>query len=149
MSGLISGSGFIQTTLLRMCFGLVFVGLAVATHTAWSEESPFAPDLDVLTIQPVRAKGDLLPYRFNTSITLTHPTDITPAGSGFGNTPRLHIVVEPKKEVAWSVNSHWQVTQGSDRISLSPVLRFESKDERIEVKPRRNSIWVGWRKAFP
>lgn len=145
MSGLISG--FIQTTLLRMCFGLVFVGLAVAAHTAWSEESSFAPDLDILTIQPVRANGDLLPYRFNASITLARLADV--AGSELGNTPRLHIVAAPQKEIIWSTNSRWQVTPDSDRVSLSPVLRFESKGERVEIKPRRNSIWVGWRKAFP
>lgn len=150
MSNFISGSGFIQAAMLRICVGLIFVGLAVAAHTAQSEESPFAPDLDILTIQPVRANNDrLLPYQFNASITLTRSEDIVPAGSGFGNTPRLHIIAEPKKEAIWSVNSRWQVTPDSDRISLSPVLRFESKGERLEIKPRRNSIWVGWRKTFP
>ena len=150
MFSLISGSGFIQAVMLRMCFGLVFIGLAVAAHTAQSEESPFAPELDILTIQPVRVNGDrLLPYRFNANITLTRSEDAAPAGSGFGNTPRLHIVAEPKKEATWSTSSRWQVTPDSDRISLSPVLRFESKGERFEIKPRRHSIWVGWRKAFP
>ena len=148
MSSLIS-SGFIQAVMLRACFGLIFVGLAVAAHTAQSEESPFAPDLDILTIQPVRANGDLLPYRFNASITLTRSADAAPASSGFGNTPRLHAVAEPGKETVWSTNSRWQVTPGSDRASLSPALRFESKEERVEIKPRRHSIWIGWRKAFP
>lgn len=150
MSNFVSGSGFIQAAMLRICFGLVFVVLAVAAHTAQSEESPFAPDLDILTVQPVRANGDrLFPYRFNASITLTRSEDAAPAGSGSDNTPRLHIVAAPQKEVVWSTNSRWQVTPDSDRISLSPVLRFESKGERLEIKPRRNSIWVGWRKTFP
>jgi hypothetical protein len=33
---------------------------------------------------------------------------------------------------------------------LSPLLLcFESKQERLEIKPRRDSVWVVLRKAFP
>ncbi|MDD5300350.1 MAG: hypothetical protein PHD65_07630 [Gallionella sp.] len=150
MSNFISGSGFIQAAMLRICVGLIFVGLAVAAHTAQSEESPFAPGLDILTIQPVRASADrLLPYHLNASITLTRSAEAAPAGSGFGNTPQFHIVAEPKKEAVWSTNARWQIAPDSDRISLSPVLRFESKEGRFEIKPRRHSVWFGWRKTFP
>lgn len=150
MSTLISGSCSFQAVMLRMCFGLVFVGLAVAAHTAQSEESSFAPDLDILTVQPVRSDTDsLLPYRLNMNIALTRSADTTPAGSGFSNAPRLHLIAEPKKETAWSTDARWKTTPDSDRISLSPLLRFDSKGERIEIKPRRHSVWVGWRKAFP
>lgn len=150
MSSLISsGSDFIQAVMLRVCFGLVFVGLTVAAHTAQSEENPFAPDLDILTIQSVRANGDLLTYRFNASITLTRSADTAPAGSGFSNTPQLHAVAEPGKETVWPTNSRWQVTPYSDHVSLSPALRFESKGGRFEIKPRRHSVWFGWRKTFP
>lgn len=145
-----SVSCYIQAATLRICFGLVFVGLAIAAHTAQSEESSFAHDMSILTIQPVRSGADrLLPYQFNVSVVLTRPADTTPVGAGFSNTPRLHLVTEPKKDTVWPIDAHWQATPDSDRISLSPLLRFESKGERIEIKPRRHSIWVGWRKAFP
>jgi len=36
-----------------MCFGFVFIGLAVVAHTAQTEEGSFAPHLDILTIQLV------------------------------------------------------------------------------------------------
>jgi hypothetical protein len=151
MISLIScGSCFIRAVMLRMCFGLVFVGMAVATHTAQSEENPFAPELEILTIQPVRASADwLLPYRLDTNIALIRPTDATSVGSGSSNTPRLHIVAEPKKEAAWSTKAHWQIAPNNSNASLSPILRFESKGERFEIKPRRHSVWVGWHKAFP
>jgi hypothetical protein len=41
MSSLIPGSCFIQQAM-HLCFGFVFVGLAVAVHTAQSEEGFFA-----------------------------------------------------------------------------------------------------------
>lgn len=150
MSNFISGF-FIQVAMFRICFGLAFVGLAVAAHTAQSEESSFAPDLDILTIQPVRSDADsLLPYRLNMNIALTRSVDTAPIGSGFSNNaPRLHLIAEPKKEAAWSTAARWQVTHDSDSISLSPLLRFESKGERFEIKPQRHSVWVRWRKAFP
>jgi hypothetical protein len=50
MSILFPGSYFIQEAM-HMCFGFVFVRLAVVAHTAQSEEGSFAPNLDILTIQ--------------------------------------------------------------------------------------------------
>lgn len=145
----ISGSCSIQAVMLRMCFGLVFVGLAVAAHTAQSEESSFASDLEILTIQPVRSyAGWLLPYRISMNIALTRSADTAPAGSGLIHTPRLHPVANPKKETAWPTNARWQIARDSDRVSLSPLLRFESVGERIEIKPQLHSFRVVWRKEF-
>jgi len=145
----ISGSCSIQAVMLRMCFGLVFVGLAVAAHTAQSEESSFASDLEILTIQPVRSDAVWPhPYRISMNIALTRSADTTPIGSGLSYTPRLHPVANPKKETTWPTNARWQIARNSDRISLSPLLRFESEGERIEIKPRRHSFQVVWRKEF-
>jgi hypothetical protein len=150
MSSLIPGSCFIQEAM-HLCFGFVFVGLALAAHTAHSEEGSFAPNPDILTIQLVRSDADwLLPYRLNTNVALTRSGDSAPAGSGFSNTPRLFLVAEPKKEAVWSTNARRQITSDSGCSSLSPLLLcFESKQERLEIKPRRDSVWVVLRKAFP
>lgn len=140
---------FIQAAMLRMCFGLLFAGMAVAAHTAQSAEGSFARDLDILTIRPVPERsGWLFPYRIKTDIVLARSENITPVKSGFSDTLRLGLVAEPKEEATWSTNASWQIAPGSDRASLSPVLRMESKGSRIEVKPRRHSIWVIWRKGF-
>jgi len=150
MSSLISGSGFIQAAVFRMCCGWIFVGLAVAVHAAWSEEYSFVRDLDILMIQPVRSEaGGLFPYRINTSIVLTGPENNAPAGSVFSNAPQLHILVESKQEGIFSAYERWKMTSDSDRVSFLPILRLESKGEWIEIKPRRHSIWVEWRKALP
>lgn len=149
MSSLISSSCLIQVAMLRMCFGLIFVGLAVTAHTAQSEDGSFAPDLDILTIQPVHSDaGWLLPYRLKVNIALTRPDD-TAIGSGLSNTPQLHLIDEPKKETVWLTDARWQGTPNRDHVSLSPILRFESKGEMIEIRPRLHSVWVGWRQAFP
>lgn len=145
----IPGSCYFQATMLRMCFGLVFVGLAVAAHTAQSEESSLAADLEILTIQPVRPDADWLrPYRISMSFALTHSMDSAPIGAGLSYTPRLHPVANPKKEIAWPTNARWQIARDSGRVSLSHMLRFELAGERIEVKPRRHSFQVVWRKEF-
>jgi hypothetical protein len=151
MISLIScGSCFTHAAILRLCFGLIFAGMAIAAHTAQSEENPFAPELEILTIQPVRASTDWpFTYRLDTSIALTRSEDNAPVGSGASNTPRLHIIAEPKKEAAWSKKAHWQISPDNNNASLSPILRFESKGERFEIKPQRHSIWVRWHKAFP
>lgn len=144
----ISSSCFIQVVMLRICFWFVFAGFTVAAHTARSEEGSFAPDLDVLTIQLVRSDADwLLPYRLNTNVALIRSEEISSVGSEFSNTPRLHLVAEQKN--LWSTSARWQIISNSDHTSLSPLLRFESKEERLEIKPQRNSIYVVWRKALP
>lgn len=149
MSSSISGSCFFQAAMLRMYFGLVFVGLVVAANTAQSEGSSLASDLEILTIQPVRSDADWLrPYRISMSLALTHSMDRAPIGAGLSHTPRLHPVANPKKEIAWPTNARWQIAHDSGRVSLSPLLRFESAGERIEVKPRHHSFQVVWRKEF-
>jgi D-alanyl-D-alanine endopeptidase (penicillin-binding protein 7) len=136
MSSLIPGSCFIQEAM-HLCFGFVFVGLAVAAHTAQSEEGSFAPNPDILTVQLVRSDADwLLPYRLNTNVALTRSEDSAPAGSGFSNTPRLFLVAEPKKEAVWSTNARGQITSDSGRASLSPLLHNESKEEPLEINPQ-------------
>lgn len=150
MSNLISSSHIVQAGMLCMCVGLMFIGLAVAGHKAWAGESLFARDLDILTIQPVRSDaGRLFPYRFNAEVMLALSAEAAPVGTVFGHTPRLHIVVKPKQEVIWPANGGWQIAPDSDRVSLSPVLRFESEGARVEIKPQRHSIWFGWQKALP
>lgn len=148
---LISGSSFIGAVALRICFGLVLAGLAIAAHKAQSEEGSFIPDLEILTIQPVHSDADwLIAYRLNANLSLNRSANVASTDAGQGNMPRLHLVVaEPKKETIWSTNSRWKFAAGNGRTSLSPSLRFESKGETLEIKPRRHSFWIVWRKAFP
>ncbi len=149
MSNSIFGSCFIQATMLRRCFLFVFAGSSLAAHSAQSAENSFAPDLDILTIRLARSDTNgLFSYRFNTNVVLTCPENPATTGPGFSSTPRLLLVAERGKEAVWPANIRWQANPGSDHASLSPLLRFESKGERFEIKPRRHSVWIAWRKAF-
>lgn len=145
MSNIVFDSGFIRAFRLRMCLGFVFVGLAVAAHTAQSAEGSFTPGLEILSIQLVRSDADWL----NTNVALTRSENNAQVWSGISNTSRLYLVAEPKKEAVWSANARWQITPDNGRASLSPLLRFESKGGRIDIKPRRHSVWFEWRKALP
>lgn len=135
----------------RLCFGLVLFGLtAVVTHAALSEEGIFVSRFDLLTIQPVHADtARPVPYRFSASVVLTNAPDNVPGGLEFGSISRLPPATEPKKETVWATNARWQLISGGEHVSLSPLLRFAWKGERLEIKPRRHSVWVEWRKALP
>lgn len=141
----ISGSRFIQALMLRMCFGLVIVGLAVASNKARSEEGFFAPDLAILSIQPVRTDSNwLLPYQFSASVVLNHLPSATPVRFGSGGISQFSVT-KPQQEAFRATNSHWQQTYDDDRVSLQRLLRIEFKGEHanISFRPRLVSIERG------
>jgi serine-type D-Ala-D-Ala endopeptidase (penicillin-binding protein 7) len=138
MFSFVPGSYFIQEAKL-LCYGFVFVGLALAAHTAQSEEGSFAPTPDVLTAQVVRADTDWLPpslYRLITSAALARSEDSAPAGSEFSSTPWLFIVAELKNEAVRSTNSCGKNTFNIDRTLLSLLLRDEPNGKPLEFAPQ-------------
>lgn len=128
--------------MIRMCFGLVFAGLAVASNTAHSEEGSITPDLAILTIQPVRTDPSwLLPDQFSASVVLTHQPVTTPIGFGSDGTSQFSVT-KPQQETVLATKSHWQPTYDDNRISLLRLLRLEFKGglANISVQPRLISI---------
>ena len=149
MSNLVSGSCFIQE-IISLRFGFVFIGLAVAAHTAHSEEGSFAPNPDRLTIQLVSSDTDWqLPYRHNTNVALAPAENSTAIGLRFSNTSRLLLVPVQEKEAVWSIKVGRQITSDSNCPPLSSFLCFESKEELLEITPRRDPVWLVWRKVLP
>ncbi|MFA6972711.1 MAG: hypothetical protein WC208_15110 [Gallionella sp.] len=147
MFGLISGS--IRTVTLRMCFGLVFAALVIASHAARSEENFLAPAMNVATIQSAISTTDpQRDYRLSASLVFTRSEDSPAAWSGFGNPAGRSNIIDPQKDTAWPANPAWQLSPGNVTFSLSSLLRFESKTDRIELKPKRHSIALIWRKSF-
>lgn len=143
MSSLIPGSCFIRAALLRICFGFVFVGLAVAAHTAHSVEGSFEPDFDILTIQLAHSDTDwMLPYRLNTTVALTRSTDTAPVVSRFSNSSRLHLVAKPEKETVFATSLHWQQNYDSYRVSLQRLLSLEFKGERANIIFQPRSVLI-------
>lgn len=149
MSTLIPGSYFVQDAM-QICVWLVFLGLAVAAHTAQSEEGEFAIEKDTVTNQFASPETHWQPsYRLNTAnVTLNRSKDAVPSGTGFSSTPRLSLLAEPKKEDDWSVNIQKQIPTSSNCTSLSSLMCLDSKDEGPDNKPKQDSFWFVLRKAF-
>jgi hypothetical protein len=148
MSSLISSSNLIQEAM-QIDLWFVFVGLAVAAHTAQSEEGSFAIKEETLLIKPVSSDTHWLPsYQLNTNVALNRSKDAVPTGAGFSSTPRLLLVAEPKKEDGWSINIQKQIPSNSDCSPLLSHPCFDSKEERPDIKPQRESFWFVLRKAF-
>ena len=130
---------FIQTATLRICLGLMFVGLTVAARTAQSEEGSFAPDLDILTIQPERTDADwLIPYRFGASVALTRTPSAAPIESAFGSTSGLSSVAKAQPEAVHEKNLFVQPDR--ERISLRGLLRVEFKGALFNTTFRPQSV---------
>jgi hypothetical protein len=148
MSSLISTSNLIQEAM-QVGLWFVFVSLAVAAHTAQSEEGSFALKKDILSIKPVSSDTHWQPsYWLNMNVALNRSKDAAPTGVGFSSTPRLLLVAEPKKEDGWSINIQKQILSNSDCSPLSSHLCLDSKEERPDIKPQRDSFWFVLRKAF-
>lgn len=139
----------VRAAALRMCFGLALAGLCATPYTAKSEEGFWAPILYETTIPSAISNTDTQhTYLMNAGIALSRSENISPSGTGFGNALRLHGVVEPKQQTLWSTEEHWKIAPVNERISLSALLRYETKNDQITIKPRRHSIWFEWRKSF-
>ncbi len=139
----------IRTIAQRMFFGLIWAGLAVVSHTAQSEEGFWPPAMELATIKSAISNTDAQhAYRLSTSIALSRSEVATPFGSEFGNFPERSIAIDPQKNTALTANPTWQFTPGGGSVFLSSLLRFESKTDRIEIKPKRHSISFTWRKSF-
>jgi len=147
MFSLISSS--IRSAPLRQCFGLLFAVLVAASYKAHSEEVSFSHELDIFTIQPARSSTDQLPsYRIDLNLALTNVANAASVILEFGNTPHLHAVADPTTDTIWPTDGHWKIAPDNASNTLQALLRYESKDDRFVIKPRRHSLMFEWRKAF-
>jgi hypothetical protein len=143
-------SGPVPANSLRACFCLVLAGLLATSYSAKSEEGFFAPGLEVVTIQSaISNTAAQHTYRVSAIIALGRSEDAALSDTRFGNTPRPQGVAEAKQETLWPTEEHWKITPLNERVSLSALLRYESKEDRISIKPQRHSIRFEWRKSFP
>jgi hypothetical protein len=87
-------------------------------------------------------------YQLILSIVPVPAVETHPFGRNGDSTSRLAIAIEAKQQIEWKASSTVTRFGDSARASLLPVLRFESYGGRIEIKPRRHSLSVGWRMDF-
>jgi len=143
MSNFSSGLYFFQATALRVYLGLAFTGLPATAHTAQSEESDFASNLDILTIQPISSGNyRLSPYRLNANIVLIRPQGNAPGWPGFSGTSRLSFDDKPQQETAHKTNTRWKHVYDNGRISLQHLLRVEFKGDLADVAFRPGSVLI-------
>jgi len=130
-----SGSYFIevQVGMLRLGFGLVLIGYALASHAAQPEAGNFAPGVDLLTIP--------LPYSVAANSKV-------PDQFGLAGSSSLPEYFKLEKIASWVASIRWHLTADDNRASLSPHLRIESKETRIELKPLQRSVWMVWRRPL-
>jgi len=135
MNTSISGSYFIeaQAVMLRLGFGLVLIGYAITSHAVQPEAGNFAPGVDLLTI----------PLAYSVTANNRVPDRFGLAGSS--NLPEYFKL---EKIASWVASIRWHLTADDNRASLSPHLRIESRETRIEIKPIQRSVWMVWRRPL-
>lgn len=135
----------------RLGSGLLLLGMAVMAHAAESENSAFFRDLDLPAIQIAQFDTNRLArttsYRLTLSIVPIHSASAMPFGAGFGSTSILPPVVEPP--IAGATRTRLTRFFDSGSPSVLPLLRLESKGERLEIRPRRHSLSIQWSKTLP
>ncbi len=137
--------------------GFILISLWMAlvvnvAHSAEAELNSSFGDHDLLVIQKVQFVADgrtrTTSFRLTLSIVPIRSTD-TFLGPVLEGSRHLIPVFEQQKEVPWATSeSRMKFIDGSS-ILLSPLLRLESKDEQIELRPRRHSMAIRWRMVFP
>lgn len=137
----------------RLGSGLLLLGMAVMAHAAGIENSDFFRDSDLPAIQVAQFDTNRLArttsYRLTLSIVPIHSASAVPFGAGFGGTSILPPVIEPP--IAGATRTHLTrfFDRGSPSPAMLPLLRLESKGERLEIKPRRHSLSIQWSKTLP
>ena len=151
MNTSVSGSYFIQAqaSILCMCMGLFLVGFPVATHAAQPESGLFSTRPDLLTIQ--LEKFDSMrqaAYRFDTRIGIADTSGNVSGASRIGGTSGVPSFINLIKLPSWVASIRWHMADDSDRASLAPYLRVESKETLVVIKPIEHSAWMIWHKKL-
>ena len=136
----------------RLVLGLLVAGWTIAAVAAESEQDAVRLTLDLLSIQPVYARGEspsprLTPHRFIAGVELTNVA-IAPIDAFATGISTRGAIAEPKKDAVWAPRSGWQTISSDNRPSLSALLRFGSPGREFKIRPRRHAIWIEYIQDF-
>ena len=150
----VSGSYFIQmrAAMLRLCLGCVLCSLFFEMHAAHAAQ----PGADLFSIKPDLLAFQLehydsmrLPaYRFDTRVGIADTADNVPGTSRFGGMSGVTSFIKQLKLPSWVASIRWHLAADSDRASMAPYLRVESKETLIVIKPIQHSAWMVWRRKL-
>lgn len=136
----------------RLLLGLLSAVWTIAAVAAESEQDPARLTLDLLSFQPVYARGGnpiprLTPYRFIAGVELMNPA-IAPIDA-FATRGTAHgAMAEPKKDAGWAPHGGWQMISSDNRPSWSALLRFGSPGKELRIRPRRHAVRLEYSQDF-
>jgi hypothetical protein len=146
------GSGFNQArvAIRGLCSGLLLLGFAVAAHAAQPGTDSYSTSSDLFTIQLEHYDGmRLAAYQFGSKVGVADTADnVVPGASRFGATTDLPSFIKLLKLPSWVASISWHMSVDSDRASLSPNLRVESKETLFVIKPTDHSVWMVWHRKL-
>lgn len=129
--------------MLRLCLGVVLVGLVAATQAAEFDEDIFAPELNLFTTQPVHSGFNfMLHYQFSASVVFIRSPDTALTEPALDSTFQLPFVAQPQQETTRATPSYWQQAYDGNRISLQRLLSVEFKGERANITFRPRSVLI-------
>ena len=144
------GSYFIQmrAAVLRLCLGCALCSLFFemhAAHAAPPEAALFStrPDLFTIQLDPYDSMR-LAAYRSDTRAGIADTADNIVGASRFGGISGVTNFIKQLKLPDWVASIRWHLAADSDRASLAPYLRVESKETIIVIKPIEHSAWMVW-----
>ena len=128
--------------------------IGLASFSCWAQTPPelTAPTFDILRFQTVQKEGARpnrqVGSRFAASVILLNTPDLPVnaqvfvAASGNDHT-------DQRKDKDWASSDAWRLVTNGDRPSLAPRLRMEMQGGKLEITPRRHSVWVEWKTPLP
>ncbi len=124
----------------RLCLSLLLCSLSLTVHAA----QPQITQIDLLSLQVTHAETQHFSgYQFSTSAGNNSSNSFV-----FGKSLHLPSLSELKKGTFWTTIIRWNYSNDNLRSSLSPRLRVESKESRIEFNPIKHTASITWRREL-
>ena len=124
--------------------------LGLAALSCWAQSPPdlSAPTFDILHFQTVQKEGRRpnrqLGSGFAASVILLNTPDV-PVNAQVFVAASGNDRADQRKDKDWASSDAWRLVTNGDRPSLAPRLRMEMQGGKLEVTPRRHSVWVEWK----
>ncbi len=138
--------------MYRLDFAALFCAMAAATAGQAAETSLLLSEFGASTAAELQASADgqprNKPYRLTLSLVPVRYPEANRFGPGFSSVSRVSPAVDAQPEVAWAGGDSATRYVDGARAAWLPLLRFETKGERLEFKPRRHSLSIQWTKAL-
>ncbi len=124
----------------QLCLGLLLCTLSLTARAVQPEVTQF----DLLSLQLTHAETKQFNgYQLSTSV-----GNNASNGFVFGKGLHLPSLSELKKGTFWTTSIRWNYSNDNLKSSLSPRLRVESKESRIEFNPIKHAASITWRREL-